>query len=624
MALLQISEPGQTALPHAKHYSLGIDLGTTNTLVATVRSAQPQILKTKDQSLIPSVVTYSSSSPQVVVGTKELATKKTTDSLTIRSVKRFMGRSAAEIKFSHPYSLLDRGDSMPAFDTPIGLKSPVEVSADILASAMLRAEAADLGDLAGAVVTVPAYFDESQREATRKACELAGIPLLKLLNEPTAAALAYGKSNPELQKDGHVLVFDLGGGTFDVSILKIKDKLYEVLATGGHTSVGGDDADRLIAKWLRNQASAGEIDTQTQHELEAYAREIKQQLSDSPKVAVNFQGFSGVLTQDQLSDMIAPINDLCLKLTERAIRDAGLAKDQLGSIILVGGSTRMPAVQQAVQNFFGKEPMCSINPDEVVALGAALHAHDLTSDSSTRSNLIDVIPLSLGLETMGGLVERIISRNTPIPISKKQTFTTYQDGQTGLIVHVVQGEREQVTDCRSLAKFTLSGIPPMKAGVARIEVNFSIDTNGLLQVSATEINSGVQASINVKPTQGLSEEDQARLLTEGMQNAELDKNTRQYLEDRLEAERELEALTPALAEFEHLITKDEAQEINQAMQQLKDKIESTRSKGTINQDELKQIRSAHASLKKLSDPFAAKIMNQAVSAGLSGKTPDQI
>jgi molecular chaperone HscA len=624
MALLQISEPGQNALPHAKQYTLGIDLGTTNTLVATVRSAQPQILKTEDESLIPSVVTYSTSNPQVVVGTKALGAAVKADSLTIRSVKRFMGRSAAEIKFSHPYPLVDRGDSMPAFNTPIGLKSPVEVSADILTSTMLRAEAADLGDLAGAVVTVPAYFDESQREATRKACELAGIPLLKLLNEPTAAALAYGKSNPELQKDGHVLVFDLGGGTFDVSILKIQDQLYEVLATGGHTSVGGDDADRLIAKWLRDQASTGEIDTQAQHELEAYAREIKQQLSNNAKVEVNFQGFSGVLTQDQLSDMIAPITDLCLKLTERALRDAGLTKDQLGSIILVGGSTRMPAVQQAVQAFFDKEPMSSINPDEVVALGAALHANDLTRESANRSNLIDVTPLSLGLETMGGLVERIISRNTPIPISKKQTFTTYQDGQTGLIVHVVQGEREQVTDCRSLAKFTLSGIPPMKAGVARIEVNFSIDTNGLLQVSATEVNSGVQASINVKPTQGLSEEDQQRLLTEGMQHAEQDKNTRQYLEDRLEAERELEALTPALSEFGHLISDDQAEVIQHAMQVLELAINQTKADDKANQDQLEQIRSAHASLKKLSDPFAAAIMNQAVSSELSGKTPDQI
>ena len=648
MSLLQIAEPNQSANPHEHKYALGIDLGTTRSMVAVVRSGKAALLETSlssnDQTakdtLLPSVVYYGNTEgvDTPIVGSDALSYFETDPANTIISAKRFMGRSVKDIKFSHPYQLKSSDtnvDAMPSFVTAQGDISPVAVSAEILKTLQKRAQAAlPDGSIQGAVITVPAYFDEAQRQATKDAAKLAGLEVLRLLNEPTAAAVAYGldSKNDDSNKQEHIyLIYDLGGGTFDVSLLKMTEGVFEVLATGGNSALGGDDMDRQIMGWLLTQAglSPKDLTAQQRTHIARQAEAYKQALTheDSVEVALDIANtqWQGRLTSEDLVQIVEPITRRTLSTCEQVMRDANIDMSQLDEIIMVGGSTRMPVIQKAVAEFFDKAPLSHLNPDEVVALGAAQVAEQLIKkDKSNNVLLLDVTPLSLGLETMGGLVEVVIPRNTPIPVAKKQTFTTYQDGQTGMVIHVVQGERDTVENCRSLGRFELYGIPPMKAGLARIEVTFDIDANGQLSVSAFEATSGVKSDIKITPSYGLSDEQQEQLLRAGFENAAQDKLARSLIEAKVEAEREILALQSALQEFGSLLTEEEISNLQQAMQGLNEALkQDTAAKQEAELQAIKaNVEQQQAKLKPLSDTFAARIMDQSVQQSLAGTSTE--
>lgn len=609
MALLQIAEPGQSSAPHEHRIAIGIDLGTTHSLVATVLSGKAKVLNDEQgRVLLPSIVHYTQHQAHYGDDAKPFIT--TDPKNTIVSVKRFMGRSKADIKFQHPYTLVGEDHQMPAFETALGRKTPVEISAEILKQLKDRAEESLKNPVNGAVITVPAYFDEAQRQATRDAAQLAGLNVLRLLNEPTAAAVAYGLDlETNLATDRNYVIYDLGGGTFDVSILRFSQGVFEVLATGGHTALGGDDLDRLIVKWAKKQLNIELLNDAEYAHFVVAARKAKEALSDANEVELKLLDQSLQLDRPTFESIIQVALDKTISVCKRVMRDAKLELNDIQNVVLVGGSTRSYAVKKAVQSVFNQEPLCTINPDEVVAIGASITANQLIGNSTDGSLLLDVTPLSLGLETMGGLVERLISRNTAIPVARRQEFTTYQDGQTAMLIHVVQGERDLVEHCRSLGRFVLHGIPPMTAGQARIEVTFQVDADGLLTVAAKETTSGVHAQIDIKPSYGLSESDTERLLLDGFKYAEEDKNLRHLQETKVEAQRELEALVQALKVDTHLLSTEQLDLLNTAKTQLETQLQG---------EDIKAIEQAIEQLKIHSDNFAALRMNQHIDAALKG------
>ncbi|OZY41822.1 Fe-S protein assembly chaperone HscA [Pseudomonas fragi] len=618
MALLQIAEPGQSPQPHQRRLAVGIDLGTTNSLVAALRSGLSEPLADANGNVIlPSAVRYHAD--RVEVGESARLAASSDPFNTVLSVKRLMGRGLSDVKQlgeQLPYRFVGGESHMPFIDTVQGPKSPVEVSAEILKVLRERAEKTLGGELVGAVITVPAYFDDAQRQATKDAAKLAGLNVLRLLNEPTAAAVAYGLDQ---SAEGVVAIYDLGGGTFDISILRLTGGVFEVLATGGDSALGGDDFDHAIASWMVAQAGlSADLDPGTQRTLLQAACAAKEALTDASSVAVAFGDWQAELTREAFDAMIEPMVARSLKACRRAVRDANIEIEDVQAVVMVGGSTRVPRVREAVAEMFGREPLTDIDPDQVVAIGAAIQADTLAGNKRDGGELLllDVIPLSLGLETMGGLMEKVIPRNTTIPVARAQDFTTYKDGQTAMMIHVLQGERELISDCRSLARFELRGIPPMVAGAAKIRVTFQVDADGLLSVSARELGSGVEANIQVKPSYGLTDGEIAKMLKDSFQYASDDKVARVLREQQVDAQRLIEAVQAALeVDGERLLDAEERMVIELQMQELSELLKGT--DGYAIEQQTKR-------LSQVTDAFAARRMDLTVKAALSGRNLNEI
>ena len=618
MALLQISEPGQAPDPHQRRIAVGIDLGTTHSLVASVRNSVAECLPdAQGQVILPSAVRYLENDGRQI-GSDALLAQAEDPQNTLVSVKRFMGRGLKDIANADklPYQFVDK-PGMLAIQTRAGEKSPVEVSAEILATLRFRAEDTFNDDLYGAVITVPAYFDDAQRQATKDAAQLAGLNVLRLINEPTAAAIAYGLDQ---SSEGVYAVYDLGGGTFDISILRLTRGVFEVLATGGDSALGGDDYDRVMVEFVQSTTSCVVATPSDKAQVMVVARACKEALSTQDsvqfKVTLSSGAVSCTVTRAQFEDACKPLTQRTLNAVRKALRDAGLQKQDIQGVVMVGGSTRMPHIQTAVSDLLGCEPLTNLNPDEVVALGAAIQANQLAGNNPNGELLLlDVIPLSLGIETMGGLVERIVPRNQTIPTAMAQDFTTYQDGQTALALHVVQGERDLVADCRSLARFELRGIPPMAAGAARIRVTFTVDADGLLSVAALEQHSGVQANITVKPSYGLSDDQIATMLQDSFKTAEQDIKTRALVEARVDADRMWLATQSALQADGDLLSEEERSHIESLMA------------ATLEAKKLEDaaaVEAATEALAKGTEAFAAQRMNRGIQNALSGQHIESI